>query len=420
MVPLAGIIDTAFLGHLADVKHLAGVAIATVIFNIVYWSFGFLRMGTTGLIAQAHGRADDTAAHLVLLRNGMLAICLGLLVLSLQVPIRMVGFWLLSAEPTVQQAGEAFYNARIWGAPAVLLNYVLLGWFLGRGQGGRVMLLSLVSNGSNILLDYWFIHQLGWASAGAGAATALSQGLMLGVGLLFVARDEPIVALWRLRFSLWHGAAVGAIFQLNRDILIRTFALVTSFALFTNWSSVLGTNLLAANTLLLQVVTLAAYFIDGIAFATESFAGQFYGVGDRTQLRQLITVGGGISLLLGLGFALVFGLFPEPLFGIMTQHGAVIDQVKRYVWWLVPTLMAGAIAFLLDGYFLGITASRTLRNSTLVAGGLGFLPIGLLGYWLQRPHLLWLAMTTFMAARAITLSRQLPRTLAAISKEQNV
>jgi len=162
MVPLAGIIDTAFLGHLADVHHLGGVAIASVIFDLVYWSFGFLRMGTTGLTAQAFGRQDHPEMNLLLLRNGLLAVSLGLLIVALQGPIRELGFWLLNAEPEVRLSGEAFFNARIWGAPAVLINYVLLGRFLGCGQGRRVIVLSLVGNGGNILLDYWFIRH-SWA-----------------------------------------------------------------------------------------------------------------------------------------------------------------------------------------------------------------------------------------------------------------
>ncbi|MGF1521796.1 MAG: MATE family efflux transporter [Leptolyngbyaceae cyanobacterium] len=412
MVPLAGIIDTAFLGHLADIRYLAGVAIATVIFNVVYWSFGFLRMGTTGLTAQAHGRGDTIAVWLVLLRNGLLGLSLALAVLLLQIPIRQLGFWLLSASSDVQMAGEAFYDARIWGAPAVLLNYVMLGWFLGRGQGKRVIVLSLVGNGTNILLDYWFIRQLGWASAGAGAATALSQGMMLIVGLGFVLRDASELSLWRLRSALWDAEALGAIFRLNRDILIRTFALVMSFALFTNWSSALGTNVLAANTLLLQVLTLAAYFIDGIAFATESFAGQFYAARNRAQLYKLIRLGGSSSLLLGLVFALVFVLFPQTLFRLMTQHDSVVTQVTDYVWWLLPLLGFGAIAFWLDGYFIGITASKSLRTSTLAASLVGFLPLGAVAYWLKSPHLLWMALTGLMAMRAAVLIWALPKTLA--------
>lgn len=417
MVPLAGIIDTAFLGHLSEIHYLGGVAIATVIFNMVYWSFGFLRMATTGLTAQAHGRGDREGLQLVLLRNGLLAIALGLFILSLQAPIRELGFWLLSAEADVRLSGEAFYNARIWGAPAVLLNYVLLGWFLGMGQGRQVVILSLVANGGNIMLDYWFIHHLGWASAGAGAATAISQGLMLIVGLVFVLRDCSLQQLWQRRNQIWRGAAVRAIFQLNRDILIRTFALVGSFALFTNWSAALGTDVLAANTLLLQVVTLTSYFVDGLAFATESFAGKFYGAGDRHNLRTLLTWGLNVSIGLSLTIALVFAAFPRTLFRVMTEHDAVLTQVEHYVWWLVPTLGFGAIAFLLDGYFLGLTAGRLLRNSTVLATTLGFLPFGLVAHQLAFSHLLWLALASFMAVRALTLAQQIPPSLKPSSLE---
>ncbi|MEO1350204.1 MAG: MATE family efflux transporter, partial [Cyanobacteria bacterium J06635_15] len=186
MVPLAGIVDTAFLGHLADIHHLAGVALATVIFNVIYWSFGFLRMGTTGMAAQAIGRNDETELWLIALRNSLIGLGFGLLLLLVQWPIRELGFTLLSAPAAVQQSGRAFFDGRIWGAPAVLINYVLLGWFLGRALGTRVIVLSVIGNGANVVLDYLFIVKWGWAATGAGAATAASQYLMLIVGLTWV------------------------------------------------------------------------------------------------------------------------------------------------------------------------------------------------------------------------------------------
>jgi multidrug resistance protein, MATE family len=198
---------------------------------------------------------------------------------------------------------------------------------------------------------------------------------------------------------------------LNRDILVRTFALVLSFALFTNFSSALGTQTLAANTLLLQVVTLSAYFIDGIAFATESFAGRYYGSGDKTYLRRLLKVGGSTSMLLGLTFALAFVLFPAPLFGLLTGHQDVIAIVKTYVGWLIPVLGLGAIAYMLDGYFLGITAGRVLRNATVLAAGVGFLPLALIAQSLGSAHLLWLALVGLMTARALTLGWAVPKSL---------
>ena len=411
MAPLAGIVDMAFLGHLAEIRHLAGVALATVLFNFIYWSFGFLRMGTTGMTAQAAGRQADREVLLIALRNGGIALGLGLLILLLQIPIRALGFSLLSATPEIKLSGQAFYDARIWGAPAVLINLVLIGWFLGREKGSWVILLSLVGNSGNVLLDYLFIVQWGWASAGAGWATATSQYLMLGVGLVLVAREIPWRTIKVAILQLWDAAAFKALFQLNRDILIRTFALVSSFALFTNLSSALGVQVLAANTLLLQIVTLGAYFIDGLAFATQSLAGRFHGSGDRQQLTALVKLSGGASLALGIVFALAFALFPRPLFSLLTNHAEVLEQADRYVWWLLPVLGFGSVAYMLDGYFLGLTAGRALRNSTVLATGGGFLPIAIVAWNLQNPQLLWLALTLLMATRAITLGVVAPETL---------
>jgi len=411
MVPLAGLIDTAFLGHLNDIRHLAGVALATVIFNVLYHSLGFLRMGTTGLTAQAQGRGDVDAVWRVALRNGSLALGLGACILLLQGPIRGLGFALLQADPAVHAAGIAFYNARIWGAPAVLLNLVLLGWFLGRGQGRRLLVLSALGNGANIGLDYLFIRQWGWASTGAGAATALSQYAVLVVGVGWVLQQGGWGYITRLAPQLQDYGALRGLLHLNRDILVRTLALVTSFAVFTQISGSLGTPVLAANTLLLQVISLTAYFVDGIAFATESFAGQFYGRGERQHLRRLLGLGGSLSVAIGVGVALGFALWPVPLFGLLTRHGDVVTRVGHYVWWLLPSLGFGAIAYLLDGYFLGLTAGQALRNSSILATAIGFLPLALLAQHLASPHLLWLAFTLFMATRAITLATRTGATL---------
>lgn len=417
MVPLAGLIDTAFLGHLSDIRHLAGVALATVIFNVLYWSFGFLRMGTTGMAAQARGRGDQIEEWLILLRSGLIALSIGVLIVLLREPIRELGFWLLRAEVSVETSGYAFYNARIWGAPAVLLNLTLLGWFLGREQGRVVMLLALVGNGANVALDYWFIRRLGWASTGAGLGTALGQYLMLTTGLIVLLKTGGGRSLRQAASRVWDPHALRRLFRLNRDIMLRTFALLLSFSLFTSFSATLGTQVLAANTLLLQVITLAAYFIDGIAFATESYAGRFWGAGDRQQLRSLLWVGGFGSVLVGVAFALVCLISPETIFGLLTSHEPIVDQASRFTGWLAPILAAGAIAFLLDGYFLGLTAGRALRNSSMIATGVGFLPLALVAQTLASPHLLWLAMASFMAARALTLLTQVPATLAGLKRQ---
>lgn len=411
MVPLAGLIDVAFLGHLSEIHHLAGVALATVLFNYIYWTFGFLRMGTTGSVAQAVGRHDGDAVLLIGLRHGVIALTLGLLILLLQQPIRAIGFWLLSATPDVKTAAEAFYSALIWGAPANLLGFVLLGWFLGRAQGSRVLILTAVMSLANVLLDYWFIVRWQWGSAGAGAATAISQYLMLLVGLLLVAQDVQFKQVRAVADRLFELPALRAAFLLNGEIVIRTFALVTTFSLFTNLSSAFGTVTLATNTVLLQVVTFAAYFIDGLAFATESIAGVLQGRGTPAGLRQLVWVSGGASLSLGLLFALLFIADSQTLFRLLTSHSDVLNHVQNYVVWLLPVLGFGSIAYMLDGYFLGLTQGPILRQSTLIAALLGFAPMATLAWSRQSPHLLWLALSLFMLLRALTLGFKVPKTL---------
>lgn len=411
MVPLAGLVDVAFLGHLSEIRHLAGVALATVLFNYIYWTFGFLRMGTTGLTAQAVGRDDDDEVWLTGGRNGAIALGIGGIIVLLHGPLRELGFALLSATPEVKQAGQAYYDALIWVAPANLLNFVLLGWFLGRGLGRQVLVLSVVANGTNVLLNYLLIVRLGWESTGAGAATALSQVAMAGVGLGMVGVEVPWSRLRAIAPRLLDPTALKAAFWLNSNIVIRTFALVTTFSVFTNLSSTLGTVVLASNTLLLQVLSLAAYFIDGLAFATESYAGLFHGQGNRHQLLALAQLSGAVSLLLGVAIALLVGLFPAALFHLLTDHANVLAYVTDYVWWLLPVLAFGSLAYMLDGYFLGLTQGRHLRRSALTSTLVGFAPLGAIAWLTHSNHLLWLALTSFMAARALTLSWQLPATL---------
>lgn len=411
MVPLAGLVDVAFLGHLPELYNLAGVALATVLFNYLYWSFGFLRMATTGTTAQAVGRQDQDEVILIGLRNAAMAIAIGLILVLFQNPIRTLGFAILSAEPEVKLAGQAYYTALIWAAPATLLNFVLLGWLLGREQGYKVLLLSLISNGSNVVLNYWFIVRLGWESTGAGLATGLSQCLMMVVGLGIISRELAWRQVRSLLPQFWEQEAFRHAFLLNSDILIRTFALVSTFSLFTTISSGLSTLFLATNTLLLQVISFAAYFIDGIAFATESFAGQFFGQGDRHQLRTLLQWAGSISFALGLLFAIACTVFAEPLFGLLTSHRDVLNAVQEFVVWLFPVLGFGAIAYMLDGYFLGLTAGRTLRNAALLSTGLGFLPLAYLAWRNQHEQLLWGALSVFMATRSLTLGLAVPKTL---------
>jgi multidrug resistance protein, MATE family len=424
MVPLAGLIDTAFLGHLEDIRYLNGVALATIIFNVIYWSFNFFRMGTTGPTAQAVGRSsttearsdqssqDDAEIWIIVIRNSLLALGVGLTVLLLKDPIAAAGFSLLQAGPEVRAAAMDFYNGRILDAPAVLVNFVLLGWLLGRRKGRQVVVLAMVGNFSNILLDYGFIKLLGWGSYGAGLATALSQYLMLVVAIAIIVAEGIPWHLWpEIKPQLWQPAALRSLWILNFDIMVRTFALVISMSLFTNFSSGMGDTILGVNTLLIQVVLLAAHFMDGIALAVESYAGSFYGQKASADLYWLLVLGMAGSLALGVAIALTLILWPTAFFGLLTSHRSLLNQVPQYVAWLLPVLGLGGIAFTLDGYFLGLSAGRTLRNATLIAAFGGFLPLAFVASWLHSPHLLWLALAALMGTRVATLSRQVPPTL---------
>lgn len=419
MVPLAGLVDTAFLGHLTEIRHLAGVALATILFNYIYRPLNFLRMGTTGPTAQAEAASERDTVLLIALRNGLIALALGLIILLLQYPLREVGFTLLSAAPEVKVSGQAYYNARIWDALPTLLNFVIIGWFLGREQSSKVLVLSLISNGANVVLDYLFIVRWGWESAGAGIATAASQYLMLLVGLILMAGEISLKQWVSVGDRLFDLEAFKATFKLNGNIWIRSLVFISVYAFFTDLSASLGTLVLATNTILLQVVILAIYFIDGLAFATESLAGSFLGAKSNEKLVPLLKLAGGIGLAIGVAFAAVFAFFPQPLLGLLTDHLEVVDRAVQYIIWLLPVLGFGSLAFILDGYFLGLAAGPVLRNSMVTAAVVGFAPLAIAGWQLEATQMLWAAMALFMAARVVTLGLQIPNTLATGKSEVN-
>ncbi len=402
-VPLVGLVDTAMLGHLADIRFLAGVALATILFDYVYWGFGFLRMGATGTTAQAVGRRDDREVYLVLYRFLVVAVGLGLATLVLQWPIRELGFALVSGEPGVEAAGRDYFNARIWGAPATLCNYAFVGWYLGREQSRHALVMAVVANLTNVALNYVFIIRMGLAAQGAGLATAISQYVMLAVAItIFLRVGRPVAWTWS---EVMHRGRLRAMTRLNVDIMIRTFCLQTAFAVFTNFSSLLGTTVLAANAIIRRVLLLASYFIDGAAFASESLAGIFRGQNDVERLRKLVR----LSLLSGLAFAVLFlvalGLTSGAWYRLLTSHEEVIRAATRYHGWLVPVLLFGSLAYMYDGIFLGLTAGRALRNSMLLSLLAVFLPAAVLGLYLESADGLWAAMALFMIARTVTLAR---------------
>ncbi len=412
MIPLAGTISLAFLGRLDEIHHLAGVTLAATLFDFIYYSFSFLRMGTTGVTAQAVGRGDREAMLLVGLRNGLIALGLGVLLVILQYPLRELGFALTGANPEVRASAVAYFNICIWGTPAFLLNAVLVGWLLGREQSGKVLLLSLIWNGANILLNYLLIVRWAFASTGAGVSQILAQCVELLVGMILVSREISWQEVRTVAPQVWDLPSLKATFTLNGNIFVWSVSEMLPLIVFNDLSAAMGTIILAQNALLMQVILLSFFFFEGIAFATETLSGSFKGQGEEHRFKPLLQVVVGTQMLLGLIFAGVSVLFPQTIFGLLTNHNEVIEPIKIYVIWLLPILVSASIAFSLDGYFAGLALVNILRNSSLISVLLGFAPVAVLTWHFHSNHILWLAYSTFMVTRSVILAVELPRTFS--------
>ena len=401
-VPLAGLADTAMLGRLSDINYLSGVALGGVVFTYIYWSFSFLRMGSTGSVAQARGQGDEGEVYNLLYRYVGVALFFSFLILIFRDVLGDIAFMLSAGEPEVKQAGREYYNARILGAPAALINMALLGWFIGRENGGIVLLVTITGNGANIALNYVFIYQLGWSSYGAGLASAIGQYITLLSGLicLFPVASKGLSGPDYAKVI--EKKALMKMFSLNRDIWIRTILLITVLAFFVNQGANLGARTLAANAILFQFFLSGAFFIDGVAYASESLAGVSLGGRDARILKRVMSMG----LTLGLFFAFLFCLpviiFPRGLFALFTSHENVVAEAVYFSPWLFPVFVFGGPAFVYDGVFLGLTRGEVLRN-TMIFCAMLFAPLAFCAKIYMNNHLLWAGFSLFMLGRALIL-----------------
>jgi len=401
-VPLAGLIDIALLGHLPDITPLAGVALAGLIFDFAYWGFGFLRMSTTGLTAKAFGARDATASAAIFFRAMAVGLAAGLVLVVCQWPISAIGFGILSGGPEVEAAGKLYFGARIWGAPATMLGYVIVGWLLGRQRAKDALLFAFVLNGLNIFLDWLFIYRFGWGARGAGLATMMAEISACSIGLLLIRRAWKGLPGFDVGF-LKDRQALKRLMILNGNIMVRTFCLISTFALFTNLSAGFGAVLLAANTILLKLLNTASYFIDGFAFALESLAGRFAGAENWVATRRTLRMALTWNLAAVVLFLIVFQIFPSQILGTLTAHDEVIQAGVRYLPWVSSCLLLSGFAYIFDGFFIGLADGAKLRVSMLWATLVGFLPLAMLSVYAKLPMVLWIAMVTFMAFRSITL-----------------
>lgn len=409
--PLLGLVDTAVVGRLGEASYIGGAALGALIFTFVFWAFGFLRMGTTGLTAQAFGAEDGTEVLAVIGRALILAAGIGVALVVLQMPIRWLTLSLFDASAAVEAQAAGYFDARIWGAPATLGNYAVLGWLLGMQRTGLALLLQVVLNGVNIVFSLLFVLVLEFGVPGVGAASALAEWTALALGLLLVVRvRRPLTARLetgretRLGLgALGDGAAYRRLFAINRDLFLRTLCLMLGFAWFTNQGARMGDTVLAANAVLLNFQTFAAYALDGFAHAAETLVGHRLGARDRRGFDQAVRAGAVWSVLGGAAFGLVFLVAGPAIIDTLTTVEAVRAVARDYLPWVVALPFVAAVAFLLDGVFIGATQGPTLRNAMAAS-----LAVFLLAAWVLVPlagnHGLWLAFSLFTGARGITLA----------------
>jgi multidrug resistance protein, MATE family len=405
MVPLAGLCDTAFLGHLDDLKYFAGVILGSILFDYLYRTLKFLRSSTTALTAQAAGKNDGEGVLLAGLRSGLIALIISLLILGLQYPIQKFGFAVLSGAEDIELSGIDYFNARMYGTPAVLLNFVLIGWFLGKVKSGRIMVLviSLVANGSNVLLDYLMIFRWGWASWGAGFATSISQYLALFVGLIGVALTIDRQDLFKALPKVFRGQTFKGALKLNSDVFVRFLALISAYSIFTNFSAGISADSLSQNGLLIQIALLSQFTIQGVGLTTQALIGNFQGEGDDRKFQPLMILAIVTSLPLALLFALSTQFFPETIFGWFGDHELLNQGITRYTIWLLPLLSFTALTFMFEAYFLGLKQGAILRNSSIISFFAVFLPLAIIAKHFQNVDLLWLSLTLYMLCNALYL-----------------
>ncbi len=408
-IPLLSSVDTAVVGHLKEVYYLGAIAIGSMIFNFVYWGFGFLRMGTTGMTAQAYGQKSNKGTSLILFRALSVAGIGALLLIIFQIPIELISFYLVDASSNVEKFARSYFEIRIWAAPATLSLYAIQGWLLGMQNAKHPLYIMLLTNILNIIFNLLFVYQFDMKSDGVALGTVIAQycGIVYSIFILNKHYKDFIIKV-SLK-ELLHLESLKKFFSVNFDIFVRTLTLIFSFSYFTVVSAEFGDVMLAANTVLLQLWTILAYGIDGFAFAAESLVGKYIGANDKKGLSRSIKYSFSWGLGIGIIISLVYWLFEGDILKTFTNNNEVILTAGLYYSWTIFAPIINGVAFIWDGVFIGATATKAMRNSMLVATLLIFLPF----FHLTKPflgnHAIWFALFSFMIARGISLTFLAPK-----------
>jgi len=405
-VPILGAVDTGVIGQLGLAAPIGAVGIGAVILSALYWLFGFLRMGTSGLVAQARGAGKPGEISALLMRGLMIGGLAGLGVLALQIPLFWAGFWLSPASAEVETLAQTYMGIRVWGAPAAISIYALSGWLIGMEKTKAVFILQIWMNGVNIALDLWFVLGLGYGVEGVAVATLIAEWSG-GLLALYLCREAFQGDKWRQWARIFDRVKLRHMAVVNSDIMIRSILLMGSFMTFLFLGAGLGDITLAANQIMLQFVEITAYALDGFAISAEALVGGAMGARNRPALRRAVLLSSFWALVGAVLLTVFFALLGPWLIAIMTTAEPVRVEALRYLWWMVAFPLIGLPSWMFDGIFIGATRTREMRLAMLQSTVVYAVFLAVLLPWLGN-HGLWLSLMLFDVVRALTLWRYYP------------
>ena len=396
--PLLGLVDVAITGRIGAAVYIGAIAVGGTMFNMLYWLFGFLRMGSSGLTAQAYGAGDSRAQALVLWRALMIGAAVGLLLVLFSRPLGSTVLGFMDADDATAELAARYFAICIWGAPAVMCSYALAGWFLGMQDSRAPMWMAIITNVVNIAVSGTLVFGFHMKIEGVATGTMSAQWAGVIAGAIMVcARYRPRRSRWR---EIFDRGRLLAFFRINADIFLRTCCLVAVTVWFTHAGALQGADILAANALLLQLFMLFSYFMDGFAYAGEALAGKYAGRSDSRMLASVVRE----LLLTGLVWAVIFSaaytLGGEWFLRVLADVPAVVDTAHTYLPWAAAIPLCGFLAFIWDGIYIGITATRSM----LVAMAVALVVFFILYFTLRGTfgnHALWLAFDVYLMARGI-------------------
>ena len=405
--PLIGVVNTAVIGQLPDAYYIGAIAVGALIFSFLFWGFGFLRLSTGGLSSQAVGAGDAVELTAVLWRALTIAAVTGVCLIALSPLIENIAFGLIGGSPEVRAQGEIYFRYRIWSAPFALTNFCILGWFIGQGRAFIAFVVQIFLNLVNMGLGALFVLSLGMTVDGVGLSALIAEMSAVLLGGLLIWRSLQKMERRATWSQVWQHEKITRTLGANGDIMIRTLCLVFAFAWFTSRGARAGDVIIAANAVLLNFFQVAAYLIDGFAYASEALVGQSIGAKNRQRFRQAIRLTTLWALVVG-GFCSAVIWFAGPwLIDLMTINPEVRETARHYLFWVSLTPLLGTICFQFDGIFTGAMATREMRNMMVLS-----LLIYLASWWvLERNfgnHGLWAALCVFFIARGITYAMRMP------------